>query len=281
MLVEKHRLRKLEGKDRMNDEFISIMTDRIVREFDPLQIILFGSQAREDADRDSDIDLLVVFAELTDKRKTAIDIGSALSDVPVAKDIIVSTPEELERSRTRIGSVLRYAQQEGKILWKNLNAAAHKPDQCCGIPNKEVKSSMQTADRLADTARWLRYAEEDLITAETLLKQPHVPPRQACWFAQQSAEKALKASLIFLQIDFRRTHDLNVLRDLLPERWQRKIAPPNLKDLNRWAVEARYPENMREATKADASTAVEQARAVWTSVSTVLAEHGLLIEQDR
>ena len=110
----------------MNNKFISIMTERIVREFDPLQIILFGSQARGDADPDSDIDLLVVFAELTDKRKTAIDLDRALSDVPVAKDIIVSTPEELERSRTRIGSVLRYAQQEGKILWKHRNAAAHR-----------------------------------------------------------------------------------------------------------------------------------------------------------
>ena len=34
---------------------------------------------------------------------------------------------------------------------------------------------MQTNDRLTDTARWLRYAEEDLITAEILLKQPHLP----------------------------------------------------------------------------------------------------------
>ena len=31
---------------------------------------------------------------------------------------------------------------------------------------------MQATDRLADTARWLRYAKEDLITAETLLRQP-------------------------------------------------------------------------------------------------------------
>ncbi len=254
----------------MNNEFISIMTDRIVREFDPLQIILFGSQARGDADQHSDIDLLVVFSELTDKRKTAIDIGRALSDVPVAKDIIVSTPEELERGRTRIGSVLRYAQQEGKILWKNLNTVTHK----------EVKSSIQTADRLADTARWLRYAEEDLVTAETLLKQPHVPPRQSCWHAQQAAEKALKAALIFLQIDFRRTHNLNVLRDLLPDNWQLKTAPSNLGDLNRWAVEARYPEHTREATTADASKSVEQARAVWTSISTALAQHGYQAEQD-
>ena len=101
----------------MNNEFISIMTERIVRDFDPLQIILFGSQARGDADRQSDIDLLVVFAELADKRKTAVDIRVALADLPVAKDIVVSTPEELERHRTRIGSVLRYAQREGKVLY--------------------------------------------------------------------------------------------------------------------------------------------------------------------
>ena len=264
----------------MNNEFISIMTDRIVREFDPLQIILFGSQARGDADPDSDIDLLVVFSELTDKRKTAVDIQNVLDDLPVAKDILVSTPEELERSRTRIGSVLRYAQQEGKILWKNSNAAIRGSDPCCAMPNKEIKSSMQTADRLADTARWLRYAEEDLTTAETFLGHPHVPPRQVCWHAQQAAEKALKAALIFLQIDFRRTHDLSVLQDLFPDSWQLKTAPPNLKDLNRWAVEARYPANMQEATEADASKAVEQARAVWTSVSAALTEHGYHAEQD-
>ena len=258
----------------MNNEFISIMTERIVRDFDPLQIILFGSQARGDADRDSDIDLLVVFAELTDKRKTAIDIERALADVPVAKDILVSTPEELERSRPRIGSVLRYAQQEGKILWKNLNAATH-----CGISNKEVSSAMQTTDRLADTARWLRHAEEDLITAETYLNDPRIPPRQSCWCAQQAAEKALKAVLIFLQIDFPRTHDLNILRDLVPERWQLKIALPNLGFLNRWAIQARYPEDGQEATGTDASTAVEHARAVWTSVSTELAQHGFLMER--
>ena len=260
----------------MNNAFLSIMTERIVREFDPLQIILFGSQARGDADRDSDIDLLVVFAELTDKRKTAIAIDRALSDLPVAKDIIVSTPEELERSRTRIGSVLRYAQQEGKVLWKNRYADARR-----NTSNKKVKSTMQTTDRLADTARWLRYAEEDLITAETLLAQAHVPPRQACWHAQQAAEKALKAVLIFLQIDFRRTHDLNVLRDLLPESWQLKTALSNLGDLNRWAVGARYPDEVQEATETDASMAVEQARAVWTAASTELAEHGFLLEKAR
>ena len=107
-----------------------------------------------------------------------------------------------------------------------------------------------------------------------------MPPRQSCWFAQQSAEKALKAALIFLQIDFRRTHDLNVLRDLLPESWQFKTAHPDLSNLSRWAVEARYPEDMQGATETDASEAVEQARAVWTSVSNALTERGYRMEQE-
>ena len=93
------------------------MTDRIVRDFHPEQIILFGSHARGDAHPHSDIDLLVVFSECADNRKTAIEIRRVLKDMPVPKDIIVSTPEELERKQDWIGSVLRYAKQEGVILY--------------------------------------------------------------------------------------------------------------------------------------------------------------------
>ena len=34
---------------------------------------------------------------------------------------------------------------------------------------------MNATDQLAETDRWLRYAEEDLTTAETLLRQPLAP----------------------------------------------------------------------------------------------------------
>ena len=139
---------------------------------------------------------------------------------------------------------------------------------------------MPTADRLADTARWLRHSEEDLITAETFLGHSHVPPRQACWYAQQAAEKALKAVLIFLQIDFRRTSDLNVLRDLLPESLHLKTALPNLGALNRWTGAAPYPDSMQEPTKADASEAVRHARVVLTSVSTELTQYEILHKQN-
>ena len=48
----------------MDNELISTMTERIVRDFHPVQIILFGSHARGDAHPQSDVDLLVAFSEL-------------------------------------------------------------------------------------------------------------------------------------------------------------------------------------------------------------------------
>lgn len=102
----------------MNNALISTMTERIVRDFHLVQIILFGSYARGEADPQSDVDLLVVFTELPDKRKTAVDIRRTLADLPVAKDILVTTPEELVRQRDLVGTALRAAQREGQILYE-------------------------------------------------------------------------------------------------------------------------------------------------------------------
>ncbi len=134
---------------------------------------------------------------------------------------------------------------------------------------------MSEPERLSEARRWLRYAKEDLLAAETLLKVKGMSPRHACWLAQQCAEKALKAILIFLQIDFPYRHDLDALRNLIPDGWQIKQTHPDLADLTEWAVEAHYPGDWPDATEADARAAVAQARSVLESVQTDLAQHGL------
>ncbi len=101
------------------DSPVAIMVDRIVRRFQPLRIILFGSRARGDAQPDSDVDLLVVFPQVANKRSKAIEIRQALSDLPVAKDIIVSTPDEIARRGDLVGDVLRPALAEGKVLYEH------------------------------------------------------------------------------------------------------------------------------------------------------------------
>ena len=100
-----------------SETFISIMVDRIVKGFRPLQVVLFGSHARGAATEWSDVDLLVVLPNGTDKRDSAIEIRRTLGDLPVCKDIVVATPEELARRGHMVGTLLRSALRDGKVLY--------------------------------------------------------------------------------------------------------------------------------------------------------------------
>ncbi len=134
---------------------------------------------------------------------------------------------------------------------------------------------MSEADPRAEAGRWLRYAAEDLAAAEAALRGTAFAPRHACWLAQQAAEKAIKAALVFLQIDFPWVHDLDVLRNLLPEEWRIRRDHADLAELSEWAVEARYPPSSAPDPSAeDAGAAVEQSRAVYASVATDLGDRG-------
>lgn len=93
--------------------------DRITRRFDPVRIILFGSWARGEATKDSDLDLLVVLPKVEHKRKAAIQIGNLLSNLPISKDIIVTTPEEIAKYGKTVGNILRPALQEGKVIYES------------------------------------------------------------------------------------------------------------------------------------------------------------------
>ena len=92
--------------------------ERIVRQFAPLRIILFGSWARGQARPDSDLDLLVVLPSVEDKRRAAVQILRALSSLPVSKDVVVTTPDEIAARGNSVGNVLRPALREGKVLYE-------------------------------------------------------------------------------------------------------------------------------------------------------------------
>ena len=94
------------------------MVQTIVRGFAPLRVILFGSRARGEASPDSDVDLLVVFEQVPDKRQLAIAIGRTLRDFMIPKDILVTTPEEIRRTGRVVGTVLRSAIKEGKVVYE-------------------------------------------------------------------------------------------------------------------------------------------------------------------
>ncbi|MBI4168347.1 MAG: nucleotidyltransferase domain-containing protein [Acidobacteria bacterium] len=94
------------------------MVRRIVERFQPDRIILFGSHARGSAGTDSDVDLLVIMRVRGSKRAARLKIRSALSGIGIAKDIVVATPEEVEQYRDLVGTIIRPALREGKVLYE-------------------------------------------------------------------------------------------------------------------------------------------------------------------
>ena len=104
--------------DNTTENVIAAMTERIVQQFAPLRIILFGSQARGDAGPWSDVDLLVVLPEVTNKREAAVEVRRALANFAMSKDIIITTPDEIKRRGDLVGTILRPALREGKVLYE-------------------------------------------------------------------------------------------------------------------------------------------------------------------
>jgi uncharacterized protein len=99
-------------------EWLPVISERIVTGFHPVRIILFGSFARGEARLDSDFDLLVVLPEVGDKHRAIVSMLAALGDLPVATDVLVTTPDEIERRGHILGSVLRPALREGKVIYE-------------------------------------------------------------------------------------------------------------------------------------------------------------------
>lgn len=94
----------------------SRVLESIVATFDPRRVVVFGSQARGDARPDSDLDLLVIFDELDDRRERRVQIRQLMSHEAFAKDILVAIPADIERPP--FGSALADAVREGVTVYE-------------------------------------------------------------------------------------------------------------------------------------------------------------------
>ncbi len=107
-------------KGKSLEEWVPEAVERVVEHFDPLKVILFGSLARDEANYHSDIDLLVVFSEVKreDKHGLTVEILGVLADLPAPKDVVVTDLDEIKRRGDLVGTVLRPALREGKVLYE-------------------------------------------------------------------------------------------------------------------------------------------------------------------
>ncbi|MBI4726587.1 nucleotidyltransferase domain-containing protein [candidate division TA06 bacterium] len=100
------------------EQNIRVIAGKIADLFQPERIILFGSYAYGSPDQDSDIDLMVVMETDAPPHKRAIPIRRALKGMGQAKDIIVKTPEEFERFKDIVGTIVYPAAHQGRVLYE-------------------------------------------------------------------------------------------------------------------------------------------------------------------
>lgn len=93
-----------------------VALNRLVSEYRPERVILFGSQARGDASDDSDVDLLLVFERVDDHRKKRVAIRKSLSDMPFAKDVVVASSDEAARPIR--GTAVAEAMRDGLVVYE-------------------------------------------------------------------------------------------------------------------------------------------------------------------
>jgi len=111
----------------------------------------------------------------------------------------------------------------------------------------------------AEPDEWLRFAEADLAAALLLIDDRELPPRIACFHAQQAAEKALKAAIVASGTPIPRVHDLLALVGLASDRVTSGLASLDLSALHPWAVDARYPGDLPDVSHEEGRLLIDVA----------------------
>jgi len=126
----------------VTEEVIQEIVRRFVSVADPRQIVLFGSWARGDARADSDVDMLVVedgpFNAQNSRRDAAVRLDRALRGLAVPVDILVFTPEEVEKWRRSINHVVFDALHEGRLLYDRSSPRPRDAGEGRGGPDRSA-----------------------------------------------------------------------------------------------------------------------------------------------
>ena len=137
---------------------------------------------------------------------------------------------------------------------------------------------MTDPKRLADIIReWVMKAENDLVNALHTLEiiEEECPTDTVCYHAQQCIEKYLKAFLVFVDIDFPKTHDISKLVMLLREKIHIDLSVEEQRRLTGYATVTRYPGDYEPISMTEARHAVSLARRVRKAIRKILPKEAL------
>lgn len=226
----------------------------IAARFRPRRIVLFGSRAAGVTTPDSDVDLMVIMEAPGRAVDQAVKIRQALDPGPrFPLDILVRTPRQIQIGMDEGDFFILDVMTRGVTLYAADNDAMSNEDAASG-----------SAGLKQATRGWLQQAGTDHRSAHALRHLPEPILETACFHAQQSVEKHLKAFLQEHAIPFPRTHDLSALTALAGTRVPGLMTlGSDLDWLSIYAVDIRYPGTVAGLTECDRSLAIaDKVRAL-------------------
>lgn len=103
--------------DYLDEKTIQKIIERIVSNYQPQKIFLFGSYAKGTPKKDSDIDLLIIKKSPLPRLQFIREIRKSLNDIVFPKDIIVLSEPEFEQYKNIKGSLAYEVTKSGRILY--------------------------------------------------------------------------------------------------------------------------------------------------------------------
>lgn len=209
------------------------LLDPVVEYFRPQRVILFGSRARGQSNRDSDVDLLVIVDDDTPPDKLTTRAGyEAQGSYRAAADVFPIRAEAFERERAIANTLAAEADADGVVVY--------------GSPKGPCMKAPDPRARWEAVDDWLAAALEDRRVAAACIAME--PPLRgiAAFHCQQAVEKLLKGFLTLAGKRGRKTHSLAELGAAAARSF------PEITEFvastggwSGWAVEFRYPSRRR------------------------------------
>ena len=219
-------------------EDIQATCDDIVREFAPLQVILFGSYAYGTPTEDSDVDLLVVMdIPESETRRQTVEIRQRIPR-RFPMDLLVRSPKEIIYRTSYNDWFLREITEKGEVLYGDDD-----------LFKKTLETENSSINPL--TVEWIKKAEGDYAAIE--LHQQAASPNFdfICFHVQQCIKKYLKAWLQEADTQFSETHNLKDLLSLiLPVIPDWHVWQSDLSTIFQHEVDLRYLDKSTTADKA-------------------------------
>lgn len=103
------------GPRAVPDEWLPAIVGRIVREHDPVRIVLFGARARGESGEDADYELLVVLDAVPDRMLARVAVRRSFADIPAPADVVVASTAEVAEGPA---GLVHWALVEGRSVYE-------------------------------------------------------------------------------------------------------------------------------------------------------------------